>query len=695
MKHNLKPGILLLFLLSFLPVLSAFTVSAHAQEEAVFALDTPAEVIALAPDGQGGFYSLSYSGVDHFSWETKAFERIPSPETALLTLSWDGNCLWGMGDGGNAVYRLVENEWVPACQLRTESGERLSLYFGNPPNRFIASPDFFLFTYYDVYARQEMVCLVDSSIGKCQTIDREGFLPLCLYENQSILVMIEKDGQYGVFRFDLATRQAEPFALPNMPLRWLAAAYDQGTDTLYAVAEAGQMHVSHKKGEAVFVNNISGARGFAALSAAWVAFISDNRLYLCDTAKMQNTPILTILGNAPHDNAAFTAATGIRVVQADSHFSAMEHMSLAMTAKDSTVDIYCFSPHHGLDIVKRKGMFYDLRKSQVLSELSQELYPNIRKALEGPGGELVGWFTDFQVIFRADDGAGAILDEYGLKYPYTFEEMLDVTKTLDEMGVFDALNLKPNNIIRYTQEDFLAYFMELYIMQKQMTGERLHFDTPTFKRVVTKIMTEIPTVKTDEPMTDERNSLFLLEIISFVIEMGMQPPLQVDADTPSAIHSLGTISVINPASAHIEEALAYLEYAAKIKNEESYIWYKSMTEPMMGPQTAAAIAEMESELKALEEALLTADDPAGTRTRIEVLKSQITRLQSAGWIVSPEAVAHYHQMAERLYISQGMDITMDEGIKSFQARLLSGLIDIPEFIRLCEQRVLMIYAEQD
>lgn len=173
------------------------------------------------------------------------------------------------------------------------------------------------------------------------------------------------------------------------------------------------------------------------MSRKWLHILSVAVLFVCLTIMTTEAAIsdddtnmttpLRIFGYLPVGMTEFTNATKITAQEyEDDYLSPFEHLCLSMPAKDDTVDIYCFPSYNGLSHIKEKMMYVDLRESDLLSEMSLLLYPPILTGMQDTQGQLAAWPLSVLPVYCIKDANDDLLHEYGLSYPQTFTELLDM-----------------------------------------------------------------------------------------------------------------------------------------------------------------------------------------------------------------------------------------------------------------------------
>ena len=163
----------------------------------------------------------------------------------------------------------------------------------------------------------------------------------------------------------------------------------------------------------------------------------------------------------------------------------------------------------------------------------------------------------------------------------------------------------------------------------------------------------------------------------------------VSESSPLALPVYATFLVVNPYSAHQDEAIAYLEYLASQTSESDYLYYRDMTEPMVNPTIQKELDAQEALLAQLQSEEPTAE----VREQMEAAQEAIADYQRALYLVSEEDIAAWQAIAESMAVlEEPLCINSDQIVKLI-GRLADGNMSVDACLKGCDDDLRMVYAE--
>ena len=166
-------------------------------------------------------------------------------------------------------------------------------------------------------------------------------------------------------------------------------------------------------------------------------------------------------------------------------------------------------------------------------------------------------------------------------------------------------------------------------------------------------------------------------------------PLRVGESSPLALPVYATFLVVNPYSAHQDEAIAYLEYLASQTSESDYLYYRDMTEPMVNPTIQKELDAQEALLAQLQSEEPTAE----VREQMEAAQEAIADYQRALYLVSEEDIAAWQAIAESMAVLEEPLCINSDQIVTLIGRLADGNMSVDAFLKGCDDYLRMVYAE--
>lgn len=360
----------------------------------------------------------------------------------------------------------------------------------------------------------------------------------------------------------------------------------------------------------------------------------------------------------------------------------MDTISTAYVIKNPDVDLFLFNTYDGLYTLKNMNYYAPLTDSEILQEAFAQVYPSLRSVCMD-GETLMAW-----IVSASPMGMMVLteyLDEWGMKSPETFDELLDVCNEIMAEGLLPegtALMMQD-----YTQSGIMNLFMQYYIMTSLQEGRRIDFTDETFIHAVQRIKNELPA----EQQTQETfEYIFMIPGAAFAPSQKIRFVPRIFPAQNSAVETYVTIAVVNPYGKNQAAAIQFLEYCATHPDDSSYFIYENMTDPIENPQVVAQLDELAEKIALLEQ---KADKERADEDTLRDLQEQYANLETRRYRSSAEDIAYYQEMAKSLYVSEGSPLTYDDALQVLVQRYLNGAFDAATFAKECQNHVEMIYAE--
>lgn len=382
--------------------------------------------------------------------------------------------------------------------------------------------------------------------------------------------------------------------------------------------------------------------------------------------------------------SSYTAETGVRFEEIEVN-DIMETMANAFAIRNDQIDLFVFTAYAGLFAIKEHNYYAPLDESPVMVKRTADLYPAFQEALTDEG-HIVGWILNAQPMsFNVNE---RLLEENGLSIPTTFEELLDVCKTLDENGVIDQRTI-PSMSFLYSNEGMLDLFMEEYIRACSLNGGIVNFTRPEFAAVVERIRDDLPKSAAEIDWEEFEDEVFYYPSAREDIYEGMTAFPKVLSDQSNAVMTYATIVTVNPYAAHRDEAIAFLEYYAA-HDQKGYAYDASLTEPLKNEYQAQRLLEIETAIKTLER---IEEPTVDQKDEMANLKAERELCERFLWSVTEADIAYYRDFARNIAIEEGSPVFYDQALRAATARFLSGAYDGAGFAKACQEHITMIYQE--
>ena len=244
---------------------------------------------------------------------------------------------------------------------------------------------------------------------------------------------------------------------------------------------------------------------------------------------------------------------------------------------------------------------------------------------------LMGWIIDASPMGMMV--LTEYLDEWGMKSPETFDELLDVCNEILEEGLLpEETGLLMQ---KYTQSGMMDLFMKYYIMTSLQEGRRLDFTDETFLHYVQRIKDELPAE--EEPRMAFEN-IFMIPGASSAPSQMIQFVPRIFPEQNSAVETYVTIAVVNPYGKNQAAAIQFLEYCATHLTDGSYFIYDNLTEPIENPSMVAQLDELAEKIALLEQ---KADKERADEDTLRDLQEQYANMEQWRYFSSAEDIAYY------------------------------------------------------
>ncbi len=411
---------------------------------------------------------------------------------------------------------------------------------------------------------------------------------------------------------------------------------------------------------------------------------------VCPALAVEAPVTLHILGDWFEDCTDFTAKTGIRVEEGWLGEGLMETLSAMMVKGSSEADLVCAPARVLMDVLAKKDFYTDLSKDPTLAALAEEWYPFVREGVSD-GEAIVAWPLEVHPWLCSYDER--LFEAAGLTFPSTWGELLDVLPKLVSSDAF----LDDENVVfdigHYQKDDMICKLTEQYLLA-QYGEEKVTLDTPVYRALAERILKEVPDEDPFPNPEGDANRAILFGRGSQGPTNNLEFPFSF-ADRPSGVRADAIVLVVNPKSAHLEEALSLVRYLAGTRGEDSkdYFIYASLTEPLVNPRVEKSLAKYQAELEAEEAREVKPEEQKDHETTLETLRTIIQRAEQNCYLVTKEGIASYAQYQDRLKILRNEEFLWGDDLKAMMKQLTDGKLSLDGFIQKAEMYFYMVAEE--
>lgn len=383
----------------------------------------------------------------------------------------------------------------------------------------------------------------------------------------------------------------------------------------------------------------------------------------------------------PETSNDYYLKTGIQIVDSD-----VWDVAQALITHDSSVDLFIMSTQEELVNLKKGKYYVPLNDSQILQEQSGLLYDKVRSVLYD-GDNLMCWPISVLPIVGSM-GDKMRLEKLGFSYPTTYDEFLDVATALPQCDWWDDSYAVTS--FRFNQENVLTKFIQRYLFEMQGSDqEHPSFDTETFRRLVKRIREEVP--KDAPPPSEDEMPEFMLDMDVYAIDRlssDMLPPITIEPNARPAVQVDMWVALVNPYSPNQAQAVAFLEYLAQRRDLSSYTCYQ--LPPLENESVLRELAEKQSRLDELKGQAASGDENAkDAQVQYDALKQEIEALSANTYLVSPDMLAAYAELAKGFVIQETSSLVDYATLQKTIRMYLSDAISMEEFIRRLDEQINM------
>lgn len=406
-------------------------------------------------------------------------------------------------------------------------------------------------------------------------------------------------------------------------------------------------------------------------------------------------PAITTLGYGSRYSAAFTQQTGIAVKELlPRGGEAFDRLITAMLTKDDSVDLFGFYAREGLRQVKQKGFYTDLSQSRVLADASRELFPALQKAAM-KDGEIAAWPVATMALFMGleDDDEDGVMKRGALPIPQTWDDALDLVQQLEKEDYFYETGGAPFDQWNYCQAEMLKCLVQEYLLHQTAGGQALSFDTPVFRRLAQRILSQVPRENPYIRLEGYEPTLF--NTVGSNVDWGTYHlPLRIDRDGPTHVVLRTRVFILNPYSKNKEAALRYLAFLAQKRTPEDYGLYATLNEPIVNQEAYARWEAAAAALMAAKQAAVDEADRLHHAQRLHQMEEELRLLAQERYRVSQASIDTYHCFARHFVVLEDALILYNEKLGGMVDRLVEGGLSLEGFIREASDYIRLASLEQ-
>lgn len=568
---------------------------------------------------------------------------------------------------------------------------------------FINEERLFLFTSLSEFQNTEEYALFafDLNSGKATRYDMSDAVGICQKGNDSFLLLCKSEQGWKIEELDTQSGEVKPLSFDDLVIFpadevLCGMAYDQLSGDVFFTA-TGKIWRGAEGEELKIAGNIN-ADGALSEDAAWIlpeekyALSTLSGLNIVDVSK-------SVTGKQVEDskesqltvqavfseklNSLYQAAYPETAFNYLPSFTTADDLAQKLLTRDGTIDVYMIKADHTFTQLKKKEMLANLSSSDIIKSEIAGLDPLITSIITNESGEIVSYPSKFNInVFSVHQGYWQLV--FGDRpLPATIEEVLDAWilweqeyeadyPDLDMWYGFDHQTLC-HGIIEYyvkshDQEDamidmedaslrsVLDKLHQIYTLREKngRTLSEWTLDEEDQYGTMISLFAEAEIMNTAQGaniLTDE-NTLYGQSKFAFTAL-----PLSWGENAPSEVNGNLWVYVINPYTEHMEEALRYLEYAAKVESNP-YLYYAIhpvMTAPYEDPNFEAKIEKIIQNKEDVDRALESNELDTIARTELQswsdYYAQQIENQDQIRYLISSDTIHQQRALMEKINLN--------------------------------------------
>lgn len=343
----------------------------------------------------------------------------------------------------------------------------------------------------------------------------------------------------------------------------------------------------------------------------------------------------------------------------------------------------------------KKGYTLDLACSPELRDKARSMYKPIQEFIFSEDKLLfIPYAMDLGAIleYRADALELAGMSTSDL--PQTIEELLDLLIAWEEEEIVPLL------FDESPHKELLLRVLESYISYCRHTNNAVSFDTPTFRRLLTKTRTAASVSKIQS--SEYNPTKLFIQVGSEIPGINSVVFPLMENEFPRYTGRLFGWAVV----ANSEQADLAVEYVifrmGKLSKATEVLLYDDIYEAIEREYFSTLLAEWKAELDQLQAKLATEDNPIIQRDiqeQIVKINNQIENpLDSLRYAITSDEIAFYQESVVPSIVFEFSDPITDSSISSLWAKQLieqyvTGIISDDKFIKELDKRIWMMEME--
>ncbi|MEG0503832.1 MAG: hypothetical protein RR547_04240 [Raoultibacter sp.] len=651
--------------------------------------------------GNGMLYTLHDSGLYTLS-STGSEEVLVASSDELPKYVYD------LISDGQEIYCITQDEGLELRLLVDKKGSYVNqACYSNRIHSSIQSPKvkngILYYLSFDNRDPEIVICSMNSK--EPRTLPANGVFCFDIMPNGDILALVQESHwpevttSLQIIHQDTGETSLWAEISPSQSLRKLIfdsatnAAYLFGKSEIFSVVEGGNLNLKD--------HFLGGDVISTCLLADGVAIVVDDILVIRNfkTNNQHSNTVLTILD--PYGRGEEYRTFFANNPQVDVHFvhsstqSSEEQFIQDMTIRSESTDIYVLSDASILQTIKAKGYYADMSASQLIADLTVQMYAPFRDAFMNAAAIVAFPKTLFIDVLCYHKPTFEMLD---IEPPTTYEEYFDFCIDWYDTYADDFQDVVLNP---FANSMSIASILEQYTDTLMRNGLPIQYCTDKMEKLIQKYRTIQSYVEPQESVYQGGTPLFYcyaLPCLDSESEYAYLPLTFEEDDQPIFSPSGNSMLffIVNPNSKHQREAMELVASFDGQRTEiEKALLYESIRTPIENAFYKNEHGALQETLDALKAELVTAK-PEQTKEMIEKVKRQEEKIlaheKNDRWAVSLDALQIFKSYAVNIYINEFNPIQI---LESNDMDLFDGMdgFDTSLFLSNIDKKVRMILLE--
>lgn len=384
----------------------------------------------------------------------------------------------------------------------------------------------------------------------------------------------------------------------------------------------------------------------------------------------------------------------INVVLNNEYFDSVEKLINAINFHETNFDVMIlWTQNQDIETLMKKGFCLALETSPVIAEQVGQMYPAIQEAvtLDGHIFALPKSAYCAEMAYNPDD-----FDDAGIAVPRNLTELAALINSWAD---------QPDEVTEVYQiaeyiEEYRSWFLmqgtERYITTCNVRGEQLQFDTEAYRSIIALQSTLSDAADFNDKLDELTPLIYSGQDITLNPKLRLLPIQMGD----SLIYRGALyVAIINPYSAHQEEALKFLEWVAVNASDITKLYmYPSSAAPVENSAYQSQIEEWKNRyneiLTALEQC--SEEQRRNLQTQLDEHLALREQIEKNRYLLSAEDIAAWQDAMKYMVFSSPSVYDLNPNLFiDVEFRYLDGQLPQERLISELDQIAQMIHLESN